>query len=232
MMAPFWVKSFPNGDRVYHHDHSGSNHQSHSMPKLKPSSVSRICRKGAGTVTPVDSIDLSRLLLPIRPMDHVRGPEDAPYTLVEYGDYECPDCGHLYVILRDLQKDIASRLRIVFRHYPLSGIHRHAQEAAEAAEAAGAQGKFWEMHNLLFERQQALQTKLLIRYAEELNLDVERFRDELKAGRYSQRVRADFLAGVQNGVYGTPGLFLNGVRYDGDWGKESLRSLLVSRDDS
>ena len=131
------------------------------------------------------------------------------------------------MILRDLQQDIASRLRVVFRHYPLSGVHRHAQQAAEAAEAAGTQGKFWEMHTLLFERQQALQTKELIRYAEELTLDVGRFRDELKNKRYSERVRADFLAGVQNGVYGTPGLFLNGVRYDGQWGKESLRSVLM-----
>jgi protein-disulfide isomerase len=161
-------------------------------------------------------------------MDHTRGPEDAPYSLVEYGDYECPGCGRLYVILRDLQQDIASRLRIVFRHYPLSGLHHHAQQAAEAAEAAGAQGKFWEMHTLLFERQQALRTQDLIRYAEELTLDVERFRDELKTGMYSERVRADFLAGVQNGVYGTPGLFLDGVRYDGEWDKESLRSLLSS----
>jgi protein-disulfide isomerase len=165
-------------------------------------------------------------------MDHERGPEEAPYTLVEYGDYECPDCGRLYVILRDLQRDIASRLRIVFLHYPLSGVHRQAQQAAEAAEAAGAQGKFWEMHTLLFERQQALRTKDLIRYAGELALDVERFRDELKNERYSERVRADFLAGVQNGVYGTPGLFLNGVRYDGDWGKESLLRLLANEDDS
>jgi protein-disulfide isomerase len=180
----------------------------------------------------MDSTDLSRLLLPIRPMDHVRGQEDAPYALVEYGDYECPDCGRLYVILRDLQRDIASRLRIVFRHYPLSGVHRFAQQAAEAAEAAGAQGKFWEMHTVLFERQQALRTKDLIRYAEELALDVERFRDELKNERYSERVRADFLAGVQNGVYGTPGLFLNGVRYEGESSKESLRSLLMSRDHS
>jgi protein-disulfide isomerase len=161
-------------------------------------------------------------------MDHVRGPEDAPYTLVEYGDYECPDCGRLYVILRDLQQDVDSRLRVVFRHYPLSGIHHHAQQAAEAAEAAGAQGKFWEMHTLLFEQQQALGTKDLIRYAEKLALDVERFREELKNERYRDRVRADFFAGVQNGVYGTPGLFLNGVRYDGEWSKESLRSLLMS----
>jgi protein-disulfide isomerase len=180
----------------------------------------------------MDSTDLSRLLLPIRSMDHVRGPEDAPYTLVEYGDYECADCGRLYVILRDLQRDIASRLRIVFRHYPLSGVHRQAQQAAEAAEAAGAQGKFWEMHTQLFERQGALRTKDLIRYAEALTLDVKRFRDELKNERYSERVRADFLAGVQNGVYGTPGLFLNGVRYDGDWGKESLLRLLANEDDS
>jgi protein-disulfide isomerase len=178
----------------------------------------------------MDSPDLSRLLLPIRPIDHVRGQEDAPYTLVEYGDYECPDCGRLYVILRDLQQDIASRLRIVFRHYPLSGVHHFAQQAAEAAEAAGAQGKFWEMHTLLFERQQALRTKDLIHYAEELALDVERFRNELKNERYRERVRADFLAGVQNGVNGTPGLFLNGVRYDGEWGQESLRNLLMSGD--
>jgi protein-disulfide isomerase len=148
--------------------------------------------------------------------------------LVEYGDYECPDCGRLYVILRDLQKDIASRLRIVFRHYPLSGIHRHAQQAAEAAEAAGAQGKFWEMHTLLFERQLALRTKDLIRYAEELLLDVERFRRELNNETYAERVRADFLAGVQNGVYGTPGLFLNGVRYNDRWDEESLQSHLRS----
>lgn len=176
----------------------------------------------------MDSTDFTRLLLPIRPADHVRGPDDAPYTLVEYGDYECLDCGRLYVILRDLQEVVASRLRIVFRHYPLSGVHHHAQQAAEAAEAAGAQGKFWEMHTLLFERQDALRTKDLIRYAEELTLDVDRFREELKNETYSERVRADFLAGVQNGVYGTPGLFLNGVRYDGEWGKESLRRLLMS----
>jgi protein-disulfide isomerase len=167
-----------------------------------------------------------RLLLPIRPLDHVHGAEDAPYTLVEYGDYECPDCGRLYMTLRDLQREIASRLRVVFRHYPLSGIHHHAQQAAEAAEAAGAQGKFWEMHTLLFERQEALHTKDLIRYAGELTLDVERFRNELKNQTYRDSVRADFIAGVQNGVYGTPGLFLNGVRYDEDWDRESLQSLL------
>jgi protein-disulfide isomerase len=169
----------------------------------------------------------SRLLLPIRPSDHVQGAAGAPHTLVEYGDYECPNCGRLFVILRDLQREIPSKLRVVFRHYPLSGIHPHAQQAAEAAEAAGAQGKFWEMHTLLFERQNALQTKDLIRYAGELDLDVERFRNELKHQTYRDRVRADFIAGVQNGVYGTPGLFLNGARYDGDWDREALLKLLT-----
>jgi protein-disulfide isomerase len=178
----------------------------------------------------MDSADLSRLLLPIRPFDHVQGPQDAPFTLVEYGDYECPDCGRLYLILRDLQRDIGSQLRIVFRQYPLSGIHPHAQQAAEAAEAAAAQGKFWEMHTLLFERQQALRTKDLIHYAEELSLDAERFRRELKNQTYSERVRTDFLAGVQNGVYGTPGLFLNGVRYDKEWDNDSLRRQLMRTD--
>src|SRR5579864_1306676 len=176
---------------------------------------------------PMHSAHPSHLLLPIRPLvDHAHGPEDAPYTLVEYGDYECPDCGRLYVILRDLQSETASRLRFVFRHYPLSGIHHHAQQAAEAAEAAGAQGKFWEMHMLLFERQQALRTKDLIRYAEELGLDLERFRNELKNQTYSDRVRADFIAGVQNGVNHTPGLFLNDVRYDDPWDREALQSAL------
>jgi protein-disulfide isomerase len=107
----------------------------------------------------IDSADVSRLLLPIGPLDHVHGPEDAPFTLVEYGDYECPDCGRLYGILRELQKDMPTRLRTVYRHYPRSGVHPHAQQAAEAAEAAGAQDKFWEMHTLLFERQHDLRTK-------------------------------------------------------------------------
>src|SRR5215469_16532046 len=111
------------------------------------------------------------LLLPISPTDHILGSGDASHTLVEYGDYECPNCGRLYLILRDLQENFADRLRVVYRHYPLSGVHPHAQEAAEAAEAAAAQGKFWEMHALLFERQNALTTHDLIRYAGELDLD-------------------------------------------------------------
>jgi len=178
-------------------------------------------------VANINPVDLSRLLLPIRPEDHALGPDDAPYTLVEYGDYECPDCGRLYLILHDLQEELGAKLRIVFRQYPLSGIHKHAQQAAEAAEAAGAQGRFWDMHALLFENQQALETRHLLNYAETLALDVDRFKHELKQGTYSDRVRADFRAGVQNGVAGTPGLFINGTRHSGAWDAASLHRELL-----
>ena len=169
-----------------------------------------------------ESTDTTRLLLPIHAEDHVHGPESADFTLVEYGDYECPDCGRLFEIIRDLQATLGDRLRIVYRHYPLSGIHPHAQEAAEAAEAAGAQGRFWEMHDLLFRNQNALQGKDLMLYGNGLSLDMDRFRGELKKRLYADRVREDFRRGVQNGVYGTPGLFLNGVRHDGAWDRDTL----------
>ena len=175
-----------------------------------------------------ERLDLSRLYLPIHPDDHVHGRADAPYTLVEYGDYQCPDCGRLFAVIRDLQTELADLLRIAFRHYPLSGIHHHAQLAAEAAEAAGAQNRFWEMHDLLFENQDALAPKDLHRYAEQIGLDIKRFRDELKGRRYQSLVSEHFRRGVQNGVYGTPGLFVNGVRYAGALDFVTLRARIVN----
>jgi len=174
---------------------------------------------------PEDTSDLM-LLNPVHDWDHIRGPADAPFTLVEYGDYECPACGHLFETLQSVQKECGTRLRVVYRHYPLSGIHKHAQLAAEAAEAAAAQGRFWEMHDLLFEHQDGLELKHLLRYAEQLGLDVDRFHRELKQGSYAERVRQDFIAGVQNGVNGTPGLFLNGVRQPGTFDQPALIALL------
>lgn len=171
-------------------------------------------------------LDLSKLLLPIQPDDHLQGAPDASYTLVEYGDYECPDCGRLFETIRALRTQLGDELRLVFRQYPRSGIHRHAQQAAEAAEAAGAQGRFWEMHDLLFANQNALATKDLYRYAERLSLDTKRFREELKHRTYEGRVREDFRRGVENGVYGTPGLFINGVRHDGALDLDSLLTQL------
>jgi protein-disulfide isomerase len=159
--------------------------------------------------------------------DHVRGPADAPFTLIEYGDYECPACGWLFRDLRRLQQNEGPRLRLVYRHYPYSGIHKHAQMAAEAAEAASAQGRFWEMHDLLFENQNALERKHLLSYAEQLHLDMDRFRRELKDEVHRERVRANFLEGVENGVNGTPGLFLNGARLQGSFDEKRLRQLLA-----
>lgn len=166
--------------------------------------------------------DLSKLLLPIQAWDHVQGVPDALYTLVEYGDYECPDCGRLFTLIHELQKESTGKVRLVFRHYPRSGIHPHAQQAAEAAEAAGSQGRFWDMHNLLFAKQNALTTKDLDKYGEQLSLDTKRYRDELKNRVYEDRVREDFRRGVENGVYGTPGLFINGIRDNGPLDQDSL----------
>jgi len=178
-------------------------------------------------LTTVEPLDTTQLLLPIHAEDHVYGTESASFTLVEYGDYECPDCGRLFSIIRELQAALGERLRIVYRHYPLGGIHPAAQEAAEAAEAAGAQGRFWQMHDVLFQNQNALARKNLLAYAERLGLDSDRFNRELKKKVYEGRVREDFRRGVQNGVYKTPGLFLNGVRHDGAWDRDILLATLT-----
>lgn len=176
-----------------------------------------------------ESLELSNLLLPIQPEDHAEGSPQAQYTLVEYGDYECPVCGQLFVTIRQLREQLGEAIRLVFRHYPLAGAHPHAQEAAEAAEAAGAQGRFWEMHNLLFEHQAALTKKDLHRYSEQLGLDSGRFRRELKDHAYEERVREDFRRGVRNGVYATPGLFINGVRHSGELDFHSILNKLQQR---
>ena len=149
--------------------------------------------------------------------------------MVECGDYVCPAGGQWFEIIRDLQATLGDRLRIVYRHYPRSGLHPQAQKAAEAAEAAGVQGRFWEMHDLLFRNQNALSRKDLFKYAESLSLDVSRFRNDLKKGTYADQVREDFRRGVQNGVYKTPGLFLNGVRYDGAWDRDALLQILTAK---
>jgi NhaA family Na+:H+ antiporter len=163
-----------------------------------------------------------KLVPPVRERDHSRGPHDATVTLVEYGDYECPYCRQVVPVIWELRERFGQRLRYVFRHFPLTTSHPEAQLAAEAAEAAAAQGKFWEMHELLYEHQGALGRAHLVGYAAELGLDVERFERELDQHTYADRVRKDFLSGVQSGANGTPTFYLNGVRYDGPWDLESL----------
>jgi protein-disulfide isomerase len=173
-------------------------------------------------------LELSRHYLTIHPDDHVQGSVDATYTLIEYGDYQCPGCGRLFLVIRDLQAELGNMLRIAYRHYPFSGIHPQAQLAAEAAEAAGAQNRFWEMNHLLFENQDALAAKDLHRYAEQIGLDIKRFHDELKDRRYRSLVNEHFRRGVQDGVYGTPGLFVNGIRYNGALDFDALRTSIVN----
>ncbi len=162
----------------------------------------------------------ARLAPPVGPDDHIAGPPDAPVTLVEYGDYECPYCGMAYPIVKAIHRRLGNRLRFVFRNFPLKEAHPHAYHAAEAAEAAAAQGKFWEMHDVIFEHQHALEDDDLARYARGLGLDGDRIAEALETGTYTRNVRDDFRSGVRSGVNGTPTFFINGERYDGPWADE------------
>jgi formate-nitrite transporter family protein len=160
--------------------------------------------------------------------DHIRGLPTAPVTLVEYGDFECPHCRAAHVVLDNLFARIGDRFRLVFRHFPLTQIHPHAERAAEAAEAAGTQRRFWDMHDLLFDGQDALEDDDLAAYASELGLDVERFALELVEGTHRPRVREDFVSGVRSGVNGTPSFFINGRRHDGSWDEDTLAAAIVT----
>jgi protein-disulfide isomerase len=164
----------------------------------------------------------ARLTVPVSQRDHQQGPATAPVTLVEYGDYECPYCGEAYPIVKEIQRRLGDRLRFVFRNFPLTQSHPHAEHAAEAAEAASAQEKFWQMHDYLFEHQQALDDAHLVHYAVALELDKDRFVREMTAHVYANRVREDFLRGVRSGVNGTPTFFINGVRHDDSHELETL----------
>jgi protein-disulfide isomerase len=165
---------------------------------------------------------MATLKTPVTPNDHIQGPEDASATLVEYGDYECPHCGRAYSIVKRVQKQFGKGLRFVFRNFPLSEMHLQAESAAETAEFAGAHGKFWEMHDGLFENQQRLGGPLYLELAQELGLSATGLRQALEEGKYKDRVRTDFSGGVRSGVNGTPTFFINGKRHDGPFDYESL----------
>jgi protein-disulfide isomerase len=158
---------------------------------------------------------VARLGAPMGKRDHVQGPATASVALVEYGDYECPYCRAAAPIVQELQRLLGDQLRYAFRHFPLTGLHPHAQHAAEAAEAAGAQDRFFEMHAALFEHQDALEDDNLAQYAADLGLDGAGIRRDLGAHSYAGRVREDFEGGIRSGVRGTPTFYLDDVRYDG-----------------
>jgi protein-disulfide isomerase len=167
------------------------------------------------------------LTLPVsEDRDHIQGPAEAAVTLVEYGDYECPYCGAAYPIIKEVQERMAERLRFVFRNFPITTSHPHAEQAAEAAEAAAAQGRFWQMHDVLYENQQRLGDEDLRAYAEQLGLEVGPFDQELNEHMHAERVREDFMSGVRSGVNGTPTFYINGARYDDSYDRETLLAAL------
>jgi len=159
----------------------------------------------------------AQLMVPVTDRDHSIGPGNAPVTLVEYGDFECPHCRRAHPMVQGLIRYMAENLRFVFRHFPLAEAHPHSRHAAEAAEAAGAQGKFWEMYDILFHSQDALEDEDLVMYAARIGIDFQRVSQELATGTYTRKVRDDFRGGVRSGVNGTPTFFINGSRFDGNW---------------
>jgi protein-disulfide isomerase len=166
----------------------------------------------------------ARLAVPVGELDHVLGPAaSAEVTLVEYGDFECPYTRRARPVVRRLGQEFGDRLLFVFRNFPLSRIHPHAQAAAEAAEAAASQGRYWEMHDLLLENQRHLEDEDLRRYAQRLSLDLERFDRELAQHAHARRVREDLRGGLKSGVGGTPTFLVNGLRHGGPNDLAALR---------
>jgi len=171
----------------------------------------------------------SKLIRPLAGRDHIQGRIDAPIALIEYGDYECPYCGKVYPMVKEIQKRLGDRLCFVFRNFPMASSHPRAEHAAEAAEAAGLQGKFWEMHDLLYENQGALADEDIARYATTLGLDTPRLMSEVLTGAHAPRIREDVQTGARGGVNGTPSFLINGERYDGSLGLHALLSSVEAR---
>jgi protein-disulfide isomerase len=168
------------------------------------------------------------LTQPVSGRDHFQGPADAPLTLVEYGDYQCPFCGAAYPVVKKIQKALGKNLRFVFRNFPLTQAHPFAMVAAEAAEAAALQGKFWEMHDLLYEQQTFLEPDMIPLWAKRVGLDVKQFGNDIRAGDVTKRIKEDRQSGIRSGVNGTPTFYINGMRYDGAPDVESLLAALES----
>lgn len=169
----------------------------------------------------------ARLTVPASPArDHISGALNAPITLVEYGDYECPFCAAAHQVVKTIEARAGGGLRFVFRHFPMTSLHPHAELAAEAAEAAAAQGQFWEMHDMLYSNQQELEGPHLLAYATAIGLDVARFTGEVAAHVHLPKVSDDFMSGVRSGVNGTPTFYINGIRHDAGWDYPSLAAAL------
>ncbi|HVR82757.1 MAG TPA: thioredoxin domain-containing protein [Planctomycetota bacterium] len=171
---------------------------------------------------------MAKLTLPVGDRDHAQGPASALVTLVEYGDYECPHCGAAYPVVKKLQEQMGRNLRFIFRNFPLSSMHPHAEHAAEAAEAAAAQHKFWEMHDWIFEHQETIEDPDLLDGGKSLGLDVGKLTKDIQSQSFLSRVMEDFQSGVRSGVNGTPTFFINGVRHERGPSYEELHAGLLA----
>lgn len=172
---------------------------------------------------------MASLKVPVSARDHILGPADATVTLVEYGDYECPHCAAAQPTVVQIQQSFSRILRFVFRHFPLTEIHPHAQIAAEGAEFAAGAGMFWQMHEALFQNQEFLNASTVLLIGSELGLPSDALRVALQNGQYRDKVRSDFLGGVRSGVNGTPAFFINGLRHDGPYDFASLAASIQAQ---
>ncbi|WP_263603405.1 DsbA family protein [Chryseobacterium sp. PET-29] len=156
--------------------------------------------------------------------DHAQGNDNADLTIVEYGDYQCPYCGAAYPVLKELMKEFKGQVKFVFRNFPLSEMHPYARPAAIAAEAADLQGKFWEMHDVIYENQQSLNENFLFQLAEKIGLNLSQFKEDIQKPELEKKVDSDFESGIISGVNGTPSFFINGNKFNG--GAEDLLELV------
>ncbi|WFE41682.1 DsbA family protein [Micromonospora sp. WMMD998] len=173
-------------------------------------------------------VTTARLRVPVTERDHVRGPSDAPVTIVEYGDFQCRYCGAAYPNLAEVLRQRADTVRLAYRHFPITNVHPHAENAAETAEAAGARGRFWEMHDWLYEHQDQLDPVHLSLGVEQVGLPLDEVNAEVARQAHADRVRQDFVGGIRSGVTGTPSLFVNDVRHDGGYELAELLAVVDS----
>jgi protein-disulfide isomerase len=171
--------------------------------------------------------------MPLRPPvsenDHLQGNKNAPIELLEYGDYQCPFCGMAYPIVKQLQSALGEKLKFIFRNFPLAKVHPQATISAIASEAAGLQGKFWEMHDMLFENQRHLNKTALSGYARELGLNLNQFEEDMLNEALAEKVEAHFYSGLRSGVNATPTFYINGEKYDQSWGKDELLGFIKNK---
>lgn len=160
--------------------------------------------------------------------DHVQGNENAKIELIEYGDYQCPYCRKAHYIIKEIQKELGNNLKFVFRNFPLVELHPNALNASVCAEVAGGEGKFWQMHDILFENQRHLDDSDLIKYAKEIGMNEENFKNNFGKEKFLQKIKNDYNSGMENDVEGTPTFFINGEVFNGNWMTSELSEYLRS----